>query len=351
MAPTKRSTRSDATITSDTHEQTLAETPQTSLSVAEKMDEVAQGATSVPGRKLPCAAQFPLTAALSFALSGLGSVVMSQVSRGELQSLIRGWGSWQEVAVLTSWRLAELALAWYGKLDCLEAASMNVLAHGPVIFLLSAFYGLSSTSAILALVIDVLSIAVPFYLVLPLSRADGSAPRNSNREMLDMPMQILTSLLSTGIYTVTLVLSLRFLLPRILVLYFRGLPTLEPAYSASYMDVLPVTLVFGLAASKFIFAPFATTGKAKEDAKIEEFDPVNASLGQTVEWNFWGYTAKTKVVIRRTIGAALLTGVGTFVGCSYRMHGVEAAGAAAYASVWVASVVLAGVGLGFVGGE
>lgn len=28
---------------------------------------------------------------------------------------------------------AELALAWYGQLDCLEAASMNVLAHGPVV--------------------------------------------------------------------------------------------------------------------------------------------------------------------------------------------------------------------------
>lgn len=28
---------------------------------------------------------------------------------------------------------AELALAWFGQLDSLEAASMNILAHGPVV--------------------------------------------------------------------------------------------------------------------------------------------------------------------------------------------------------------------------
>lgn len=218
-------------------------------------------------------------------------------------------------------------------------------------FLLTTFYGLSPSSAVSALVIDVLSIAAPFYLVLPLSRADGSAWRGCNRDVLDIPMQILTSILSTAIYTVTLVLSLRFLLPRILVLYFSGLPTLEPAYSASYTHVFPVTLLFGLAASTFIFAPFATTGKSTEDAKVEQFDPVNASLGQTVWWNFWGYTAKTKVVIRRTAAAAVLTGVGTFLACTQKIHGVESSGAAAYAGVWVTSAILAGVGLGLVGGD
>ncbi|KAG5952066.1 hypothetical protein E4U53_001705 [Claviceps sorghi] len=347
MPPTKRSIKSDALLASKTEDEAAGiQTP----SMAKNLDQVAQTAGDT-GSRLPGAAQFPLTVALSFALSTLGSVVMSQVSQGKLQSLTRSSDTWSQTAVLTSWRLAELALAWFGELDSLEAASMNILAHGPVIFLLSAFYGLSTASAISALAVDVLSIAIPFYLVLPLSRADGSASRNSSCEILDIPLQMLTSLLSTGIYAVTIVLSLRFLLPRIFVVYFSGLPTLEPAYAASYTSVLPVTLVFGFAASNFIFPPLATTGKAKEDAEIERFDPVNASLGQTVQWNFWGYTAKTKVGIRRTVAAAVLTGVGTYLACTYRVYGVEPTGAAVYASVWVTSAILTGVGLGFVGSE
>lgn len=217
-------------------------------------------------------------------------------------------------------------------------------------YLLAAFYKLSPTTALSALAIEVLSTAVPFHLVRPLSSANESLSK-SNRDILDIPMQLLTTLLSTAIYTVTLVLSLRFLMPRIFVVYFSGLPSLEPAYNASFMDVLPVTIPCGLAASIFIFAPFATTGKAKEDAKIEQFDPVSASLGQTVWWNFWGYTAKAKVVIRRTAAAVFVSGVSTYLACTMGMYGIESTGAVMYAGVWVAAALFAGIGLGLVGGD
>ncbi|KAK2601751.1 hypothetical protein QQS21_004739 [Conoideocrella luteorostrata] len=346
MAPTKRSAKSDATLA----ENLGASAADMQTTAVAKMDRLAPK-TADTDSKLPYALQFPLTVALSMALSTLGSVIMSQVSKGELDSLTRSPETWNGVAIVAGWKIIELALAWFGKLDSLEAAAMNVLAHGPVMYLLAAFYGLSPAAAFSALAIDVLAIAVPFYLVLPLSTADDASIRQSNRELLDIPMQLLTTLLSTGIYTVTLVLSLRFLLPRILVVYFNGLPSLEPAYSASYAEILPVTILFGLASSTFIFAPFATTGKAKEDTKIEEFDPVNASLSQTVWWNFWGYTAKTKVVIRRTAAAAVLTGVSTYLACSQNIYGIDSTGAVAYASVWVAATLLTGVGLGLVGGE
>lgn len=197
--------------------------------------------------------------------------------------------------------------------------------------------------------VDALSIALPFYLVLPLSTNDKAVARNFNRELFDIPMYLLTTLLSTAIYAVTLVLSLRFLMPRILVLHFNGIPSLEPAYSASYAAVLPTTVLFGLAASTFIFAPFAATGEDEEDVKIEEFDPVTASLGQTVRWNLWGYTAKAKVIIRRTASAATLTGISTYLACTKNLYGVEPIGAAAYASIWISSAILSGFGLGLVG--
>lgn len=202
-----------------------------------------------------------------------------------------------------------------------------------------------------ALIVDVTSAAVPFYLLRPLSAVHKPGAKVHNRELVDVPLQVYTTALATTIYTVTLVLSLRLILPGILVLHFSGLPTLEPAYSASYATVLPVTLAFGAAASVFIFAPFATTGKAKEDEKLNEFDPVSASLGETVWWNTWGYTAKTKVIIRRTAIAALVTGVNTYLASTMTIYGVEPVGAAAYASVWVFAAICTGVGLGLVGGE
>lgn len=219
---------------------------------------------------------------------------------------------------------------------------------------MSTFYSLSYTTALSALAIDMASVAVPFYLLRPLSVHTPSAAAAKglpNRELLDLPLQLYTVALSTGIYTVILVLSLRFILPRILVIYFSGLPTLEPAYAASYAAVLPVTLLFGIAASTFIFAPFATTGRAKEDEKIGEFDPVAASLGETVWWNVWGYTAKTKVVVRRTAVAAFIAAINTYLTCSRTVYGIESTGAAVYAGVWAFAAVCAGIGLGFVGGE
>lgn len=213
-----------------------------------------------------------------------------------------------------------------------------------------AFYNVTPTTALGALIVDVLSTVVPFHLVRPLTETDEPAGK-ATRDIIDIPMQLLTSILSTGIYTVTLVLSLRFLMPRILVVYFKAIPSLEPAYTASYTEVIPVTILFGLAASIFIFAPFATTGRAKEDAKIEQFDPVSATLGQTVWWNFWGYTAKTKVVIRRTLAAVLLSGVSTYLGCTKTMFGIESTGAIAYAGLWAVATLFVGFGLGLVGGE
>ena len=164
-------------------------------------------------------------------------------------------------------------------------------------------------------------------------------------------MQLYTTALSGAIYTVILVLSLRFVLPRVLVLNFASIPSLEPAYEASYAAALPVTLLFGLAASNFIFAPFVTTGKVKEDEAIGQFDPAAASLGETVQWNLFGYTAKTKVGVRRTAIAAFVTAVNTVLACTMTIHGITATGATAYAAVWVSAVVFSGIGLGFVGGD
>lgn len=216
---------------------------------------------------------------------------------------------------------------------------------------MTAFYTLSPSTAIAALTVDILSAAVPFFLLRPLAAVHTPGSALPNRELIDPVLQAMTSFLSAAIYCVTIVLSLRFLLPRVLIIYFTGLPSLEPAYSASYQGMIPVALAFGIAANTLIFAPYATTGKAKEDDKIDDFNPASATLGETVQWNVMGYTAKTRVWVVRTALACVVTAVNTYLACTMTIYGIQGTGAAAYAGVWVVAALVSGLGLGAVGGE
>ena len=192
---------------------------------------------------------------------------------------------------------------------------------------------------------------MPFYLLRPLSAVHTPNAKLPNRELVDVGLQIYTTALSAGIYTVTIVLGLRLLLPRFLVMYFAGIPTVLPAYAASFVRLLPVAVLFGFAASSFIYTPFATTTKAKEDDQIGKFDPAAATLGETVAWNFLGYTAKTKVIVRRTAVVAFVTACNTYLACTMTIYGIASTGAVAYAALWVTAALCSGLGLGYVGGE
>ncbi|KAL0931866.1 uncharacterized protein CTRU02_212819 [Colletotrichum truncatum] len=300
---------------------------------------------------LPTALQFPLVTVLSFSISSLCYSFLSEWSRGELAGISKSLDTWGEVTALAGWRIFELALGWFGNFDSYDLAALNLLAHGPTMYLIATFYNISPATAISALGIEMLSTFVPFQLLRPLSGAHAGAKNVANRELLsDIPITLFTTILAAGTYSFTLFTAYKTFLPTNLVLYFEGLPNLAPAYTANFLTTLPVTLAFGIAAKTYIFTPFVATGKTAEDGKLEEFDPATATLGETLAWNFWGYTTRAKVVILRTTVAMILTGVNTYLQTFMTINGVESYGAAVYAGVWVAAAFLAGVGLGFVGG-
>lgn len=205
------------------------------------------------------------------------------------------------------------------------------------------------------LAVEVVSAFLPFLLLRRLSGAHSAAPGTPNREIVaDRGIQVLTSLQSALVYSVVLFLASRYILPNALVLYFNGIPTIRPAADAAFLGFgnptsQVLSLLFGLAARTFIFTPSVTTPRTAEDQKNAEFDPVNATLGQTVAWNLWGYTAQTKVSLLRTAMAMLFTGVGTYLGTALGIRGVEPYGAAVYASVWVMSALVTGLTLRYVG--
>lgn len=303
---------------------------------------------------LPPVLQFPLVAILSFSISSLGYSFINEFTQGELATVMRTLETPRELGIMTAWRLTELALGWFANFDSVDLAALNLLSHSPTFYLMTAFYNVSPKTAIAGLTVDVIASFVPFLLLRPLSAAHKSSSSTPNREIIaDKPIAVLSTLLATFIYSVTLFLSYKTFLPGILVLYFIGIPTVEPLHSATTIYVSPLATALaaasGIAARSFIFTPLAATGRTEEDEKAAQFDPVTASLGETVWWNIWGYTTQTKVGVARTLALMVVTGINTTLQGYLTISGVEPTGAAIYASIWVAAAFFTGVGLGAVG--
>lgn len=318
--------------------------------------ETSNASTQRKSSTLPAVLRFPLVAILSFSISSLGYSFINEFTNGELATIMRTLDTSREVGIMAAWRLAELALGWFANFDSVDLAALNLLSHGPTFYLMAAFYSLSPKTAIAGLSVDVVASFVPFLLLRPLSVAHKASSSTPNREIIvDRQIGILSTLLAGFIYNVVLFLSYKTYLPTALVLYFEGIPTVEPANVTTAIYVSPLAtalaLVSGIAARSFIFTPVAATGHTEQDEKAAAFDPVEAGLGETLWWNIWGYTTQTKVGILRTVVAMAVTGVNTWLSCTMTISGVESTGAATYASVWVIAAFFTGLGLAIVGEE
>jgi hypothetical protein len=223
------------------------------------------------------------------------------------------------------------------------------------LYLLATFYNISPSTILSSLVIDALTTYIPFRLLRPLSLAHASSTSSSsvvvpNREIVtDFPIQTLTTILAAGIYSVTLSIAFASYLPVAFVTYFNNIPSIAAAHSSTPITLLPLTLVLGLAARSFIFTPATAFSPSLGDAKAAAFNPATATLAETFEHNFLNYSSRTKIVIKRTATLMFVSGINTFVQVYVTIEGVEAPGAVAYAAVWVAAALVAGLSLGFVG--
>ncbi|OAA78276.1 hypothetical protein LEL_05099 [Akanthomyces lecanii RCEF 1005] len=327
----------------------------TPASAKQPQQQQQQQATACRARRflaeLPPAGKFVAVEALTFALLFAGRFALATVTGDEMGTLRTQPETAMELLLLAGWRAAEVALAWVANLDFIDVGLISFVAHAPSFWLLAMFYGIRPATAVAGTLIDVAAPAAAFALARPLGSLRFAGPRLYNKDLVSGPFQVLIAALSTNVYAAVVSLSLRFLLPRVFVLYFHGIPTVAPAYSASFLALLPTALFFGVAASKFIFAPYVTTGKSKEDEKIRQFDPVQASLRETVWWNFWGYTLRSRIVITRTAIVTVMTAVSTYLALAIAIDGVSCLGAATYALVWASATAGTGLALGLVGQE
>ncbi|EDO04865.1 hypothetical protein SS1G_07348 [Sclerotinia sclerotiorum 1980 UF-70] len=295
---------------------------------------------------MPDLLRFPVVVILTSVMSGLAySLRASYLDGGELGRVSRSQEGWDDFGILFTWRTLELALGWFGNYDGYDLAALSVLSRGPPLYLLGTFYEVSLKTVLTSLLIDTLTTYIPFRLLRPLSPAHADSPSVPNRDITsDIPVQVITTLLAASIYSVTLYCAYMSYLPVYLATYFEGIPSIAAAYSATPTSLLPVTFLLGLATRSFIFTP--ATATKPSDSKAEPFNPETATLEETIWYNFWGWSKKTKLIIKRTATLMMVTGVNTFVQLYVTLEGVEALGAVAYSSVWIVAAGICGAVLG-----
>ncbi|KAI5926567.1 hypothetical protein F4810DRAFT_707656 [Camillea tinctor] len=302
--------------------------------------------------KLPKPIQFPLVATLSLSLSALGYSLAWPYTKALLAEHARIPETREEIGVLVGWRIFELALGWFSNYDGYDLTALNLLSHGPPLYLLFAHYDIHPGALLLTLAIETVASYVPFRLLRPLSTAHANPTAVPNAEIVsDRSITLLTTLLAGAIYSVSLALAYATFLPTRLIVHFAGLPSLARAHEPYFVSpaLIPLALALGFAAQVLIFAPAEATGPTDEDARNARFDPVEATLGETVRWNIWGWTSQTKVVVKRTALLVLVTGTNTFLQTYLTIRGVEVEGAAAWSGVWALAAAATGLGLGAVG--
>ena len=330
--------------------------------------------------KIPSVLRFPFAVLMSLTLSAFLYTLTSDFRAGDLASVSRRVTEWWEVAGLLGCKAAELAVGWWGQYDSklfpsqsrrralrscwvwdvlncislgIDLASLTLLTHLPPLYLLTTFYGVRQTTLLASLLIDVLTTYIPFSLLRPVSPTHvAQAPKGavSNRSIInDMPIRLYTAILAAGIYGVTVYGSFATWLPVHLVIYFDGIHDISAAHSAALPFLIASFLPVGYAAREFIFTPATGTKRDLGDIKSLAFNPETATLLETVQYNVWGYSKRTRTLIKRTATLAALSGLNTWLQVYFTIEGTEGYGAAGWAAVWATAAAVTGIVFWWVG--
>ena len=198
--------------------------------------------------------------------------------------------------------------------------------------------------------IEMLSFALPTYLLRPRSLAHKHNAPLRNRFLLNSyQVQFSSSMLATGVYVVLLWAGLKTgFLNTFLVQYF-DIPSLEAAHVETPVSIVIKTFVAGVAAKAFLLNPsFAAQPLSGTQTPAENFDPATATLPQTLEYNFYNFSKRTRTLIQQTFILNAFLFIGTVQRCM-TLLGTDVIGAVGYAGVWVAANSVIALWFGWVG--
>lgn len=203
------------------------------------------------------------------------------------------------------------------------------------------------------LTVDILSAYVPFSLLRKASATHRpKAPKSavSNRSIInDFSTRIYTSLLAAGIYSVIVFGSFSTWLPVYLVVHFDGIKDVSAAHSAALPFLILSFLPIGYAAREFLFTAATGVKPDVHDLKTAAFNPETATLGETIKYNLWGHSKRTRTLIKRTSTLVFVSALHTWLQTYVAIEGAEGYGAAGWSGVWALAATVTGAAYWWVG--
>ena len=234
-----------------------------------------------------------------------------------------------------------------------DFAALTFLSHVPYHYFLVTFYLIRPTTAMACIAIDTAAAFIPFYSLKVSSSVHSiKTPKGvaANRSVInDYQVQVFTSLLATGIYAVVVFGSYTSWLPVYLVTHFDGIRDISTLHNNNFPYLIASYLPIGFAAKIFLFTPSEAAKPDALDKEIAKFNPETATLGETVMFNLWGYSKRTRTLITRTATLVAVSGLHTYLQTYVAVEGAEGAGAAGWSSVWALAATITGAAYCWVG--
>ena len=165
----------------------------------------------------------------------------------------------------------------------------------------------------------------------------------ANRSVInDFGVQAATSLLAAGIYGLVVLTSYSSWLPIYLVTHFDGIKDISALHNKNFPFLAASFLPMGFAAKMLLFTPATAAKPDRHDKEVAKFNPEDATLGETVWYNVWGYSRRTRVLIKRTTTLIAVVGLQTSLQTYVTVEGAEAFGALGWSSVWALAATITG---------
>lgn len=201
--------------------------------------------------------------------------------------------------------------------------------------------------------IDTLAAYAPFYsLKVSSSVHSVITPRGiaANRSVInDFGVQTYISLLAASVYGVVVFGSFGSWLPVYLVTHFDGIKDISALHNANFLFLIASFVPVGFAAKLFLFTPSQAAKADKYDKETANFNPETATFGETLLYNLWGYSHRSRQLAKRTATLVAVGGLHTWLQTYATVEGAEALGAAGWSSVWALAATLTGVAFLWVG--
>lgn len=227
-----------------------------------------------------------------------------------------------------------------------DVAAVTYLSNLPYLYLLTSFYSVRPTSMWTCLGVDVISAALPFYLLRSLAPSHNiQTPKGAaaNRSVInDYGVQVLISVLAAGIYSVVVFGSFATWLPVYLITHFDDIRDITALYDAKFPYMIATFIPAGLAAKVFLFTPSAATKPDEHDKEMARFNPETAGLLETILYNLWGYSKRTRLLVQRSALLFAVSSSHTILHTCVAVEGAEVSGAVGWASMWALAAMLTG---------